>query len=216
MLKNSNDYLNRHERTWLNFYQGIFRNHGETVSAGCPIFCAFVVNVYKNNQVDMTDPNEVKKLDAGFALVLIIWGAIFASLGVYLGICLGLGHKLPAAMHDGFSLAALRYVLFGISVATLVAVYFLRDFMLTHPGFVGTSRPVPPTQHPAVARYTVIVIITSALLESIGLYGLILFFIAKDSLSLYQLLGLSAAAMLFYRPKKEDLLALAERMKISP
>jgi hypothetical protein len=88
--------------------------------------------------------------------------------------------------------------------------------MLTHPGFVGTSRPVPLTQHPAVARYTVIVIITSALLESIGLYGLILFFIAKDSLSLYQLLGLSAAAMLFYRPKKEDLLALAERMKISP
>lgn len=161
----------------------------------------------------MIDPTDVKKLDSGFALILIIWGAIFASLGVYLGVCLVLGDTLPAGMEDGFHLETLRYALFGISVVTLVAVYFLRGFLLEHPGFAGASRSGPSTQHPAVARYTVIVIITSALLESIGIYGLILFLMAKDSLSLYQLLGLSAAAMLFYRPKKDELLGLSQRMK---
>ncbi len=161
----------------------------------------------------MIDPTEVKKLDSGFALILIIWGAIFVSLGVYLGVCIVLGDTLPAGMEAGFPLETLRYALFGISVVTLVAVHFLRGFLLEHPGFVRASRPGPSTQHPAVARYTVIVIITSALLESIGIYGLILFLLAKDSLSLYQLLGLSAAAMLFYRPKKDELLGLFERMK---
>ncbi len=161
----------------------------------------------------MIDPNDVKKLDSGFVLILVIWGAIFVSLGVYLGVCLGLGETLPAAMGDGVPLVTLRYALFGISLVTLVAVHFLRDFMLAHPGFVGASSSVASTQHPAVARYTVIVIITSALLESIGIYGLILFLMAKDSLALYQLLGLSAVAMLIYRPKKDELLDLSKRMK---
>lgn len=161
----------------------------------------------------MTDPNETKKLDSGFLVILIIWGAIFASLGIYLGVCLVLGDTFPGAAGDDFPLATLRYALFGISVVTLVVVHFLRGFMLEHPGFVRGSGAGPVAQHPAVARYTVIVIITSALLESIGIYGLILFLLAKDALSLYQLLGLSAVAMLFYRPKKEELLELVERMK---
>ncbi len=146
-------------------------------------------------------------------MILFIWGAILGSLGIYLAVCLVLGDTLTGSMPDGFPLTTLRYALFGISVFTLVAVHFLRGFLLENPGLMRSARPVPSSQHPAVARYTVVVIITSALLESIGIYGLILFLLARDSLSLYQLIGLSALAMLYYRPKKVDLLDLAERMK---
>lgn len=161
----------------------------------------------------MNDSGETKKLDAGFLVIFVIWGAIFVSLGVYLGVSLFLGDALPVGVHVGFPLETLRYALFGISVVTLVAVHALRGFLLKNPGFVRSAGKATSSQHPAVARYTVVVIITSALLESIGIYGLILFLLAGDTLSLYQLLGLSAFSMLIYRPKKAELLDLAERMK---
>lgn len=169
-------------------------------------------NTNLTRQVSMIEPDEIKKLDSGFSLILIIWGAIFASLGVYLGVSLFIADTLTAAVGDKFPLVTLRYALFGISAATLVAVHFLRGFMLGHPGAVKNLRSMPSAQHPAVARYSVIVIVTSALLESIGIYGLVLFLLAKDALSFYQLLGVAAVAMLVYRPKKEELLALARRM----
>lgn len=158
----------------------------------------------------MIEPDHTRKLDSGFALILIIWGAILASLGVYLGVGLFMGDTFTVALRDEFPVVTLRYVLFGMSAATLAGVHVLRRFMLGHPG--GSTASVSSGQHPAVARYAVIVILSSALLESIGIYGLVLFLTAGDSLSLYQLLGLSAVAMLVYRPRKAELLDLARRM----
>lgn len=74
----------------------------------------------------MTDPNVTKKLDSGFRLILILWGAIFASLGVFLGVCLGWGDTLPGAVGDAFPLETLRYALFGLSVVTLVVAHLVR------------------------------------------------------------------------------------------
>lgn len=51
-----------------------------------------------------------------------------------------------------------------------------------------------------------------ALSESIGVYGLVLFFLSKDSGVLYQFIVMSAIAMLYYRPRKEELLQLAVEM----
>lgn len=68
-------------------------------------------------------------------------------------------------------------------------------------------------QHPAVGRYTVVIIILAALSESIGIYGVVLFLISKNSLVLYQFITISAAAMIYFRPRKEELLQLASTMK---
>ncbi len=160
----------------------------------------------------MTDSHEIKKLDSGFQLILITWVAIFCSLGVYLGVCLFLKDTFPSGVDDGFLLATLKYVLLGLSVVTLGGVHFFKGFLLKYPGFARSIRPVIPGQHPAVARYTLVVIITSALLETIGIYGLILFLVAGDTLFFYQLLGLSAGAMIVYRPRKEELKSLFYRM----
>lgn len=52
-----------------------------------------------------------------------------------------------------------------------------------------------------------------ALSESIAIYGF--FLIAKDTTTFYLLLAAAALAMLFFRPRKEELLDLAERMRNS-
>jgi hypothetical protein len=49
--------------------------------------------------------------------------------------------------------------------------------------------------------------------ESIGVYGLILFLLGKNSTDLYLLILVSAAAMVMYRPRKEEMLNLVQESR---
>ncbi len=49
--------------------------------------------------------------------------------------------------------------------------------------------------------------------ESIGVYGLILFFMGKNRSDLYILIVISAAAMLYYRPNKEEVISMAKELQ---
>ena len=159
------------------------------------------------------DQNEMKQFDSGWIVVLLIWGAILASLGVYLVICSIVGRNLQINLDSDFPLGTLKYALFVVSFITLLAVYYLRKLLLRPTNAISSSTQTSPDRNPALAKYTVAIIITSALLESIAIYGVVLFFLAKDTSSLYQLLFISAAAMLFFRPRKSELLNLAAQMK---
>lgn len=159
------------------------------------------------------EQNEIKQLDTGWRVILMIWGAILASLGVYLFVCIYFENSLEINNNSEFPIEKLKYVLFGSSCITLFVVYYLRAFLLRpNSSFVNSAKMSSP-QHPAVAKYTVAVVITSALLESIGIYGVVLFLLSKDARSLYQLLIISAVAMIFFRPRKEELLNIAKHMK---
>lgn len=159
------------------------------------------------------EQNEMKRLDAGWRVVLVIWVAILASLGVYFIVCISIEKSLQINIDPSFPLKTLRYSLFGVSCITLFVVYYLRKFLIRPNRSVVNSRQMSSTQNPAVAKYTVAIVITSALLESIGIYGVVLFLLAKDALSLYQLLIISAVAMIYFRPRKEELLNLSTQMK---
>ena len=156
------------------------------------------------------EQTETQQLDTGWKIILVIWGAILASLGMYLVVCLFIiGKELKIDIDPNLPLEKIKYALFGASFITLFAVHYLRKFLLKD----KKPSQTPSPQHPAVARYTVIVVITSAILESIGIYGIILFLLAKDTLSLYQLLIISAVAMIHFRPRKDELSKLAFQMK---
>nr|WP_319394595.1 hypothetical protein [uncultured Desulfobacter sp.] len=159
------------------------------------------------------EQDDEKRLLSGWRIVLIIWGAILGSLGVYLIVCLNIETALQVNIGPDFPLATLKYALFGVACVTVVVVYILRKFLLNSGRSIVNSTQAASAQHPALAKYTTAVVITSALLESIGIYGVVLFLLAKDTRSLYQLLSISAAAMIYFRPRKEELLNLAKQMK---
>jgi hypothetical protein len=46
--------------------------------------------------------------------------------------------------------------------------------------------------------------------EAIGIFGLVLFILGKNAVDLYALIGLAAAAMLQYRPSRDELRSLSE------
>ncbi len=159
------------------------------------------------------EPKEKKQLLGGYKVILVIWWAIFASLFIYLIVCRAIGDQLQNVDKANIPVDMIKYALWGVSISTLVAAHFLRRFLLRTRSTGLGSISSTAVQHPAVARYTVAIIITMALLESIGIYGVVMFFIAQDAPSLYQLLIISALAMIFYRPRKEELLKLAVQMK---
>jgi hypothetical protein len=79
---------------------------------------------------------------------------------------------------------------------------------------VRPSEPSSYSSQPqALGKYTTAVMVSLALSESIGIYGLVLFFLGSTIQTLYLFMVISACAMIFFRPKKEELAELAISMQ---
>lgn len=165
----------------------------------------------------MIDAQEKEMLSKGMRVLWIIWGAMLASLCIYLIV----GHmivdeiKIEGISPDIFSL--LRNILFIVALVELAIIPVIRKFILRTPAKISQSsfgQQIPGTaNHPALAKYSSAMIVSLALAESIAIYGLVLLFIGKDFQSLYLFTGISAAAMLVYRPKIDELEKLAIGLK---
>ena len=162
--------------------------------------------MYKNQ-------NEMEQLNKSWRVIVIIWGAMLASLGIYLVVCLAIKSQMQLNVDPNLPLQTIKYVLFGVSIITLFGVYYLRKFLLRISSSTINLNQSPSSQNPAAGKYLVVVTITSMLLESIGIYGVVLFLITNDTSSLYQLLIIAATAMIYFRPRKDELLDLSARMK---
>ncbi|MGE4560022.1 MAG: hypothetical protein AB7E77_07465 [Desulfobulbus sp.] len=148
-----------------------------------------------------------RELQRGVALSRGIWFALFASLLVYVFIAPMLFDTTRVSFSTE-SYRTLRMALFGCAVLTLVITWFVRKYLLSTP---QGKQPENSSQHPAVARYLSVMMVAMGMSEAIGVYGLVLYVLGKNNHDLYLLTLLSAGSMLLYFPKREEILALAER-----
>ncbi len=163
----------------------------------------------------MIDPNAEAQLEKVWMVSRIVWAALLGTLGVYLLVAEILEDKLTPVKNIPFEL--LKNILFGISVAVFIAAFFIRKSII---GSVDDGAPAAPAkspsplaQAPGGGRYFVAIIASCGLSESIGICGFVLFILGQDSPTLYQFIGISALAMLVYRPRKDEFLQLAGDMK---
>ena len=142
------------------------------------------------------------EMEKGMMTLKIIWLALMMSLAIY-GI---VGRMIAPGMGSTMSREAfgmLRMALYALGFATVIASCFIKKLILA-----GKGQAIDPTQaRPAsvVQRYTSAVIASLAMSESVGLYGLVLFLLGKDETDLYLLLAISALAMAYHRPKRDEL-----------
>jgi F0F1-type ATP synthase membrane subunit c/vacuolar-type H+-ATPase subunit K len=145
------------------------------------------------------------EIDKCMMTLKIIWAAIMMSLAVYLVVGRLVAPNMPSTMSNE-SFGMLRMALIALAIATLIAARFVKKLILS-----GGNRSAGPLQaRPASAnqKYTSAVIASLAMSESVGVYGLVLFLLGKEATDLYLLLGVSAAAMVYYRPRREELTGL--------
>ncbi len=148
-----------------------------------------------------------RELQRGLTTTKGIWFALFISLLLYVVIA-PMFFSTAGVTFSQESYRTLRLTLFAFSGLTLVLTWLLRKYLLAAP---QGKRETSTSQHPAVARYMSVMMVAMGMSEAIGVYGLILYVLGKNSQDLYLLTLLSAGAMLLYFPKKEEILALSAR-----
>lgn len=160
---------------------------------------------------------EMHDLDKIWKINMIIWGAIFASLPVYLIICKLLEKQQLIGIDPDLPLNMLSGVLIGVSVITFYVTFLIRKKMLQaeRPRLLMTSNKSSSISwiNQVTARYTGAIAISAALSESIGIYGFVIFLLSQNFAMLYQFLFLSAVSMYYFRPRKEELMDLAAKVK---
>ncbi|WP_310601414.1 hypothetical protein [Desulfobulbus sp.] len=150
-----------------------------------------------------------QELDQGMVMLKTIWYALAGSLVMYvIAVPLLLGDTAVNVTVDFYG--QLRLLLYAAAGMTLAVSWLARRLLL------AANKPPAPSksrQHPVVQRYTTAMIVTLALVEAIALYGLILFLVGKNPIDLLLLSAMAAVAMIFYFPKKTDLIDLAEKFR---
>jgi F0F1-type ATP synthase membrane subunit c/vacuolar-type H+-ATPase subunit K len=159
----------------------------------------------------MLSPGEMEKINKGWTIVNIIWMAMLLSLLVYLVVGLAVADEIDISIEESV-FQTIRSVLYVVSFVTLIATKFIRKIVLSGKGqgnITGAyQQSDQKTASPLLAKYTTAMIIALAMSESIGVYGLVLFFLGKNQFDLYLLIMVSAGAMLYYRPKKEEIISM--------
>ena len=144
----------------------------------------------------MIPTKEIEKINKGWLTLNIIWVAMLISVFIYLFVGLYMEDKIAIPMEKNI-FDILRNTLYIVSFVTLIATKYIRKLILSGKWLNNVKvhqQSNQNTQHPALARYTTAMIIALAMSESIGIYGLILFFLGKNNLDLYLLILISAAA----------------------
>ena len=160
----------------------------------------------------MLDEAEKKVIERGMMTLWLIWGAIFISLFIYVFIAHALGEGIRQTPMNESDLSLLRNILIVVGIFEIFIIHMLRRFMLPKGpeeyGVENRERAAHPEASSFLSLYTKATIITLALAESIGIYGLVLFFLGDSLQTLYLFMAASAVIMFYFRPKKHELESL--------
>jgi hypothetical protein len=153
-----------------------------------------------------------RELNRHFLTLWIIWGAMLSSLAMYLLIC----HAAPGIQAERpmeVSLGLLRNILLGVSAAELLILYFIRRSMFSPTARGPLNRRIESkpliSKRMFMSKYVSMVIISLAISESLGIYGLVLFILGDNYSTLYTFVLISILAMVAFRPKAVELERLA-------
>ncbi len=146
--------------------------------------------------------------------IFIIWMAIFASLGVYLVVCHLYGSLSQTKPSISFPLKDLRIILYLVSLIFILGASYLKKFILTMKQEVLPEQATESYVTSSIGRYFVVTLVSCALIEAVGVCGVVIFFIYRDFQSLYSFILVSAVFMYLLRPKKSELVEFVNRERV--
>ena len=157
----------------------------------------------------MLTDQERTRIKKAMIINWFIWFAMLFSLGMYLFVAYLAGPDIRVDPLPETTYTTLMYILVGLGVVLLMVSFPLRRFMIRSvqkgndpDPQTGPSRPDIQT---VIGKYATALIISLALSESVGIFGLVLFFLGKDFQTLNAFLACSAVAMIFHCPRVSEI-----------
>lgn len=144
------------------------------------------------------------ELDKSLIILNVIWGAMILAVLIYM---FGVPPFLDKAYRFSLSadaIGALRVALYSASCGVIIAARILPKHLFS--GRATSKQNTTISAHPAIQSYASAMILALALSEVIAIFGLVLFFIARDTASLYLLGTISVLSMLLHRPVRQDVI----------
>lgn len=151
-----------------------------------------------------------EELDKGLLKLHVIWFAMLMSLAIYVFVGLLVKTTLPTSMDEN-TFAVLKRILYALAVVILIITKYIKNLILNSKVQIRQTPRI--SRHSVLQKYTIAMVVTWALSESIGIYGLVLFFLGKNTMDLYVLISISAVAMAIYRPRKDEIISLDQKSR---
>ncbi|MBI5199345.1 MAG: hypothetical protein HZA09_04935 [Nitrospirae bacterium] len=142
------------------------------------------------------------ELKRGYRIATIIGIAMIASVFIYAFVVEFIKKEFtPFVGFFPFSEAGvLKYILLGITISEFFLIRFIRNLILSGRGAMSASYQTGQSSA-SIQRLITMSIITYALCESVAIYGLVLFFLAGDSLDFYTFMFISLIYFAMYFPR---------------
>jgi hypothetical protein len=176
--------------------------------------CLFV-NRYKRRTKVNPDLQDILK--KGIRRLWFIWGSMILSLFVYVKIGPLLEPNTLFLPGDDYFIYILKISLYCISAVLLASSLYVRHLIMTRKSENQESmyiqRAEKTNSHPAVIKYGTAVTISLAFSESVGIFGFVLFLVSHDFQALYTFTAISAIAMIYHRPRMQELQEVVHEMK---
>jgi hypothetical protein len=144
---------------------------------------------------------EREQLKSDLILPWIIVGMMLAMLAAYIIICHVMGEQLQQPLPEA-QRVLVRTVFYAVAIATFPLTNLIRHIQLR----LNQTMPCADTAQGNIAkgRYLVTVIVSMALVEVVGAFGLVMYVFGDGFNTLYIFTGLSALGLFLYRPKADE------------
>jgi hypothetical protein len=159
-----------------------------------------------------------EQLKSDLILPWAILSIMLVMLVAYIIVCQTIGEQLQQPLSEA-QRVLIRTILYVIAIVTFPLTNLIRYIQLR----LNQTIPYSRSEHDptdvvseaiavAKSRYLVTIIVSMALIESIGVFGFIMFILGDNFNTLYIFTGLSALGMYLYRPKADEYLRIIEAL----
>jgi len=152
---------------------------------------------------------EPEQLKSDLIVPWAIVGVMLAMLAAFLIACITFGDQIQQPLPEA-QRVLIRTILYVLAIVTFPATNLIRHIQLRLNQTMPYSHTAPGNE--AKKRYLITVIVSMSLIESVGIFGFVMFILGDNFNTLYILLGLSALGMFLYRPKVDEYAKIVEAL----
>ena len=149
---------------------------------------------------------EPEQLKSDLILPWVIVGIMLAMLAAFLIVCITIGDQIQQPLPEA-QRVLIRTILYVVAIVTFPMTNLIRHIQLR------LNQTMPYSQG-AVAeakkRYLVTIIVSMSLIESVGVFGFVMFILGDNFNTLCIFSGLSALGLFLYRPKEDEYAKIVE------